>query len=50
MRRQLDEIVTAHQAGVSWDTIVCAMALHGRDTCRETGSTDPTPADRLSTR
>jgi hypothetical protein len=47
MRRQRDEIVAAHRAGVDWDMITFALALHGQSADRDVGSTAPTPAEQL---
>ncbi len=47
MRRQQEEILAAHRAGATWETIEFALIMHGQSAERETGSTDPTPAEHL---
>ncbi len=47
LRRQQDQIITAHQAGVGWDTIRWVLALHGQHADREPGTTEATPAEQL---
>ncbi|GLY08235.1 hypothetical protein [Actinoplanes sp. NBRC 101535] len=44
--RQL-EIVAAHRAGASWETIEDAMRFHGQHVDRVPGGEEPSPADVL---
>lgn len=47
MRRQQEQLVAAHRAGVDWDTIRAALEWHGQHAGRQVGDTAPTPAARL---
>lgn len=49
MRRQQDEIVAAHAAGVDWATITFALGMHGQGADREFANPGPTPAEQLLT-